>query len=160
MAVIASIIKNSSKETVVKVAGDNGSATIALGSLASADQVAGATGSQNVTIAAISSSGDLGSNLRITRGATGATGHYTFAAAPQASPTIQFNQLGFTDNLQNTQNIVVTHGATGVAVTYLVLHKQDGYAAKVEYEKYGAYDDESDVGASTSIYGSPDYENP
>ena len=134
MAVIASIIKNSSKEVVVKVAGD-GAATITLGSLASADQVAGATGSQNVTIAAISSSGDLGSNLRITRGATGATGHYTFAAAPETAPTIQFNQLGFTDNLQNTQNIVVTHGATGVAVTYLVLHKQAGYAAKVEYEQ-------------------------
>jgi hypothetical protein len=155
MAVIASIIKNSSKEVVVKVAGD-GAATITLGSLASADQVAGATGSQNVTIAAISSSGDLGSNLRITRGATGATGHYTFAAAPETAPTIQFNQLGFTDNLQNTQNIVVTHGATGVAVTYLVLHKQAGYAAKVEYEQYGAYDDESAVGA-LDIVGSPGY---
>jgi hypothetical protein len=156
MAVIASIIKNSSKETVVKVAGDAGSATIALTSLASADQVAGATGSQNVTIAAISSSGDLGSNLRINRGATGATGFYTFAAAPETAPTIQFNQLGFTDNLQNTQDIVVTHGATGVAVTYLVLHKQAGYAAKVEYEQYGAYDDETAVGA-LDISGSPDY---
>jgi len=155
MAVIASIIKNSSKEVVVKVAGD-GAATITLGSLASADQVAGATGSQNVTIAAISSSGDLGSNLRITRGATGATGFYTFAAAPETAPTIQFNQLGFTDNLQNTQNIVVTHGATGVAVTYLVLHKQAGYAAKVEYEQYGAYDDETAVGA-LDIVGSPGY---
>jgi len=155
MAVIASIIKNSSKEVVVKVAGD-GAATITLGSLASADQVAGATGSHNVTIAAVSSSGDLGSNLRITRGATGATGHYTFAAAPETAPTIQFNQLGFTDNLQNTQNIVVTHGATGVAVTYLVLHKQAGYAAKVEYEQYGAYDDESAVGA-LDIVGSPGY---
>jgi len=154
MAVIASIIKNSSKETVVKVAGDGGSATIALGSLASADQVAGATGSQNVTIAAISSSGDLDSNLKINRGATGATGYYTFAAAPETAPTIQFNQLGFTDNLQSTSDIVVTH--TGGAVTYLVLHKQDGYAAKVEYEKYGAYDDETAVGA-LDIVGSPDY---
>jgi len=155
MAVIASIIKNSSKEVVVKVAGD-GAATITLGSLASADQVAGATGSQNVTIAAVSSSGDLGSNLRINRGATGATGHFTFAAAPQAAPTIQFNQLGFTDNLQSDKDIVVTHGATGSAVTYLVLHKQAGYAAKVEYEQYGAYDDESAVGA-LDIVGSPGY---
>ena len=154
MAVIASIIKNSSKEVVVKVAGDTGSATIALGTLASADQVAGATGSQNVTIAAISSSGDLASNLKINRGATGATGHYTFAAAPETAPTIQFNQLGFTDNLQSTQNIVVTH--IGGAVTYLVLHKQAGYAAKVEYEQYGAYDDESAVGA-LDIVGSPGY---
>jgi hypothetical protein len=153
MAVIASIIKNSSKEVVVKVAGD-GAATITLGSLASADQVAGATGSQNVTIAAISSSGDLASNLKINRGATGATGHYTFAAAPETAPTIQFNQLGFTDNLQSTKDITVTH--TGGAVTYLVLHKQAGYAAKVEYEQYGAYDDESAVGA-LDIVGSPGY---
>lgn len=155
MAVITSIIKNSSKETVIKVAGD-GAATILLAHLASADQVAGATGSHNVTIAAVSSSGDLGSNLRINRGATGATGHFTFAAAPQAAPTIQFNQLGFTDNLQSDKDIVVTHGATGSAVTYLVLHKQAGYAAKVEYEKYGAYDDETVVGA-LDIVGSPDY---
>ena len=155
MAVIASIIKNSSKEVVVKVAGD-GATTITLGSLASADQVAGATGSQNVTISAISSSGDLGSNLKINRGATGATGHYTFAAAPETAPTIQFNQLGFTDNLQSTKDITVTHGATGGAVTYLVLHKQAGYAAKVEYEQYGAYDDESAVGA-LDIVGSPGY---
>ena len=154
MAVIASIIKNSSKEVVVKVAGDTGGATITLGSLASADQVAGATGSQNVTIAAISSSGDLSSNLKINRGATGATGHYTFAAAPETAPTIQFNQLGFTDNLQSTKDITVTH--TGGAVTYLVLHKQAGYAAKVEYEQYGAYDDESAVGA-LDIVGSPGY---
>ena len=48
----------------------------------------------------------------------------------------------------------MTH--TGGAVTYLVLHKQDGYAAKVEYEKYGAYDDETIVGASTTLSGSPD----
>jgi hypothetical protein len=155
MAVITSIIKNSSKETVIKVAGD-GAATILLAHLASADQVAGATGSHNVTIAAVSSSGDLGSNLRINRGATGATGHFTFAAAPQAAPTIQFNQLGFTDNLQSDKDIVVTHGATGSAVTYLVLHKQAGYAAKVEYEQYGAYDDESAVGA-LDIVGSPGY---
>ena len=154
MAVIASIIKNSSKEVVVKVAGDTGGATITLGSLASADQVAGATGSQNVTIAAISSSGDLASNLIINRGATGATGHYTFAAAPETAPTIQFNQLGFTDNLQSTKDITVTH--TGGAVTYLVLHKQAGYAAKVEYEQYGAYDDESAVGA-LDIVGIPGY---
>lgn len=152
MAVIASIIKNSSKETVVKVAGDTGGATITLGSLASADQVAGATGSQVVTIAAISSSGNGGSGLGINRGATGATGHYTFAAAPENSPTIQFNQLGFTDNLQSTKDITVTH--TGGAVTYLVLHKQAGYAAKVEYEQYGAYDDEAAVGA-LDISGSP-----
>jgi hypothetical protein len=154
MAVITSIIKNSSKETVVKVAGTDAAATITLTSLASADQVAGATGSQNVTIAAISSSGDLDSNLKINRGATGATGYYTFAAAPETAPTIQFNQLGFTDNLQSDKDIVVTH--TGGAVTYLVLHKQAGYSAKVEYEKYGAYDDETAVGA-LDIVGSPDY---
>ena len=155
MAVTTSIIKNSSKETVVKVSGD-GAATILLAHLASADQVSGATGSHTVTIAAISSSGDLGSNLRITRGATGAAGTFTFAAAPQAAPTIQFNQLGFTDNLQSDKDLVVTHGATGSAVTYLVLHKQAGYAAKVEYEQYGAYDDESAVGA-LDIVGSPGY---
>ena len=69
-------------------------------------------------------------------------------------PSEQFNQLGFTDNLQSDKDIVVTH--TGGAVTYLVLHKQAGYNAKVEYEQYGAYDDETVVGA-LDIVGSPDY---
>jgi hypothetical protein len=160
MALISSIIKNSSKETVVKVEGASGNTTIALNSLSSADQVLGASGATGyvtptVNIAAVMSSGNINSALVINRGATGATGYQTFAAAPENSPTIQFNQYGFTDNLQNTQDIVVTHSGAQ-ATTYLVLRKVDGYYSKVENEKYGAYDDPSRVGASTTMPGSPD----
>jgi hypothetical protein len=160
MALISSIIKNSSKEVVVKVEGASGSATIALNSLASADQAFGASGATGyvtptVNIATITSSGNLDSALVINRGASGATGYQTFAAAPENCPTVQFNQYGFTDNLQNTKDIVVTHSGAQ-ATTYLVLHKVDGYLSKVEYEKYGSYDDETIVGAQ-NISGSPDY---
>ena len=160
MALISSIIKNSSKETVVKVEGASGSSTIALNTLSSSDQVLGASGAANyvtptVNIATVMSSGNINSALVINRGATGATGYQTFAAAPENCPTIQFNQFGFTDNLQNTKDIVVTHSGAQ-ATTYLVLRKVDGYYSKVEYEKYGAYDDESRVGASTTVPGSPD----
>lgn len=160
MALISSIIKNSSKEVVVKVEGSSGSATVALTSLVAADQVLGATGAADyvtptVNISAITSSGNLTSALVINRGATGATGYQTYAAAPENCPTVQFNQLGFTDNLQNTKDIVVTHSGAQ-ATTYLVLHKVNGYYSKVEYEKYGAYDDETRLGASTTLSGSPD----
>lgn len=163
MALISSIIKNSHLETVVKVEGANDTATIALTGLVNGRQALGATGSSGylppaVNISGVYSSGLPGSTLLVNRGATGATGYIAVAASPDHAVTMQYNQYGFTNNLQNTNDLVVTHGgATGANVTtYLVLHKVAGYYSKVEYEQYGAYDDESRVGASTTLSGSPD----
>ena len=163
MALDYVIVKNSSKETVIQVNGANDSLGIALTSLASADQVLGATGAAGATgpvvnLATIISSGNLGSSVIVRRGATGASGNLVFSGSPENTPVVQFNQYGFTANAQNNKDVAISHGgATGANVTtWLVLHKQDGFYAKVEYEKYGAYDDESRVGASTTLSGSPD----
>ena len=163
MALATHIVKNTNKETIISVTGANDTVSLALTGLVSADQQLGATGAAGATgavvnVATVISSGTLGSSVSLRRGATGATGHLVFAGAPENSPVLQFNQYGFTENGQNDKDILVTHaGATGANVTtWVVLHKQDGFYSKVEYEKYGAYDDETKVGA-LDIVGSPDY---
>jgi len=163
MALDYHIIKNTSKEAVVSVSGANDTITIALTDFVSADQQLGATGAAGATgpvinVATVISSGTLGSSMSIRRGATGATGHLVFAGAPENSPAVQFNQYGFTENGQNNKPIFITHaGASGAnATTFLVLHKQEGFYSKVENEIYGAYDDPTRVGASTTLSGSPD----
>jgi hypothetical protein len=163
MALDIHLIKNSSKESVVSVSGANDTATISLTSLVSADQALGASGATGyvaptVNVAAVITSGNLNGAVSLRRGATGSTGHLVFVGSPENTPTVQFNQYGFTESGQNTSNILVTHGgASGaLATTWIVLHKIDGYLSKVEYEKYGSYDDETIVGAQ-NISGSPDY---
>ncbi len=159
MAVLTYIIKNTNKEVVVKVdTVDGATGIIALTSLASADQVLGATGAAGATgpvvnIAKIIFTGELNSAIRITR-----DGENIFAGAPENAPFLDLVGNGITENRKNNKDIVIIkEGATGVPVTgYLVLHKQDGFYSKVEYEKYGAYDDETKVGA-LDIVGSPDY---
>ena len=160
MALAYHIVKNTNKETIISVTGANDTVSLALTDLVSADQQLGATGATGpiVNVATVISSGTLGSSVSLRRGATGATGHLVFAGAPENSPVLQFNQYGFTENGQNDKDILVTHaGATGANVTtWVVLHKQEGYFSKVEYEKYGSYEDETRVGASTTLVGSPD----
>jgi hypothetical protein len=163
MALDIHLIKNTSKESIVSVSGANDTATVTLTSLVSADQVLGASGSSGyaaptVNVAAVITSGNINGAVSLRRGATGATGHLVFVGSPENAPAVQFNQYGFTEDGQNASNILVTHGgATGaLATTWIVLHKQGGYYAKVEYEQYGAYDDETAVGA-LDIVGSPGY---
>ena len=150
MAVYTYIIKNTSKEVVVKVDTVNGATgVIALTSLASADQVLGATGASGATgpvvnIAKIIFTGELGSAIRIVR-----NGENVFAGAPENAPFLDLTGNGISDNRQNNKDItIIKEGASGIPVTgYLVLRKVDGWESKIEYEKYGAYDDESSVGA-------------
>jgi hypothetical protein len=158
MALLKTIIKNSSKEVVIKTDGSNDSTTIYLTDLLSSDQVLGASGASDYSapkcnIAAYAVSGWLNGAYTITRG-----GVNVITASPENAPAVQFNQLGFTDNINNNQALVVTHGgATGANMqSFIVLHKQEGFYSKVEYEKYGAYDDETKVGALNTS-GSPDY---
>jgi hypothetical protein len=52
---------------------------------------------------------------------------------------------GFVDNVQNTQNIVVSIVGTGGC--YLTLRKAAGYASKIETAQFGAYDNTTTVGS-------------
>ena len=156
MAVYTHIIKNTNKEVVVKVDTVNGATgVIALTSLASADQVLGATGASGATgpvvnIAKIIFTGELNSAIRVIR-----NGENIFAGAPENAPFLDLAGNGITDNRQNNYDIYIAKDDASAPVTgYLVLHKQEGFYSKVEYEKYGEYDDETKVGAQ-NISGAP-----
>ena len=77
------------------------------------------------------------------------------AFAPENNGNFNFEGNGFRDTVGNTSDIVVTI-AGAEAHIYLTIRKVGGYATKVETATLGAYDDETRVGASTTISGSPD----
>lgn len=146
------IIKNTNLETIVKIEGSSAdtAATITLTNLTASTQELVGGGTPTVNITKIISAGLLTSGVTITRNSV-----VVMTCAPENAPIINLTQDGISDTVQNTQNIVVTL-AGAASVTYLVLRKVSGWVTKVENATYGAYDDPTRVGASTTLSGSPD----
>jgi hypothetical protein len=151
MPVAKTVLKNTNQETIVKIAGTAAAATIDLSTdlLAGTQALNGAT--QTVNIAGVQWVGLPTSVITIARNAVnvltlpgGGADYMEFAAGS-----------GFVDTTQNTSDITVTISGAE-AQCYLILRKVGGYATKVETATYGAYDDETRVGASTTLSGSPD----
>jgi len=141
MAVTKTIIKNTNQETIVKVGGTAGSATIALATdcLATTQALDGAT--QSVDIVTAQVNGLLSSSITIVRNAIP-----VMAFAPENSGVFNFEGNGFRDNVENTKDIVVTVSGAEAHV-YLTLRKVGGYATKVETANFGAKDNEAVVGS-------------
>lgn len=151
MAVTKTVLKNTNNETIVKIAGTAASSTITLNSdcLASTQALDGAT--QTVNIVGFQFTGLASSTITIARNSTNIT-----TVSAEGHDDVEFAAgNGFSDTIQNTSDIVVTIGGAE-AQLYLTLRKIGGYASKVEEAVYGAYDDRSRVGASTTLDGSPD----
>lgn len=151
MPVAKTVLKNTNQESVVKVAGTAASTTIDLQTdlLSNSQALDGAT--QTVNIVGCQWVGLADASITITRNSVniltlpgGGADYIEFAAGN-----------GFVDNIQNTSDIVVTI-AGAEAQVYLILRKTGGYATKVETATYGSYDDETRIGASTTLSGSPD----
>lgn len=145
------IIRNTNLETIIKYEGSSTdtAATIDISTLAATTQARNSD-TPTVNIVKFIATGLLTSGVQIVR-----NGVSVLAAAPENAPMIDLTQDRISDNIQNTSNIVIT--TTGAASTgYLVLRKIAGWNTKVETATYGAYDDESRVGASTTMSGSPD----
>lgn len=151
MAVVKTILKNTEQDAVVKVAGTAAAATITLATdlLSTRQELDGAT--QTVTIAGLQWSGDTNGIIQITRNSVVIATLQTTAAG-----ALEMNgQMMIPDSVEATSDIVVTiSGAQSEC--WIRLKKVSGYKPKVEYASYGAYDDESRVGASTTTSGSPD----
>ena len=149
MAVTKTILKNVNQETVIKIGGVDGSATIDLQTdcLATTQALDGST--QTVTITGAYVAGSLSSNIAITR-----NGVTVLSFAPENNGKFQLNDSGFVDTQEATSDITVA--ITGTAFIYLTLRKVSGYATKVETATYGIYDDPTRIGASTTMSGSPD----
>jgi len=145
------IIRNTNLETIIKYEGSSvdTAATIDISTLAATTQTRNSD-TPTVNIVKFMCTGLLTAGVQIVR-----NGVSVLAAAPENAPMIDLTQDRISDNIQNTSNIVIT--TTGAASTgYLVLRKIAGWNTKVETATYGAYDDESRVGASTTMSGSPD----
>lgn len=151
MPVTKTILKNTNNETIVKIAGTAASSTIDLQTdcLASTQALDGAT--QTVNIAGCQWVGLDGASITIAR-----NGANILTLPGAGADSIEFAAgQGFVDSVNNTHDLVVTI-AGAEAQLYLTLRKVGGYATKVEEAVYGAYDDRSRVGASTTLDGSPD----
>jgi hypothetical protein len=143
-------IKNTNNETVIKFQGaatDTGTITIA--NLTAGTQARN-TDAPVVNITKFFCMGLLTSGVSVTRNSV-----VSMVAAPENAPMFDFTQNGFVDSVNNTYDLAFT--ITGAnTVGYIVLHKIAGWDTKVEYATYGAYDDITRVGASTTMSGSPD----
>lgn len=151
MAVLFTTVKNTNQEVIVHfdtVAAESGTLTIA--NLTASTQARNSD-DPAVNIVKFISTGELGSGLRIVR-----NGKNIIACAPENAPFLDLNSNGFVDNTNNTYDIVVTNDVAKPVTGYLILRKVAGWTTKVEYATYGAYEDESRVGASTTLSGSPD----
>lgn len=153
MSLTVSIIKLTETDAVVRVAGAAGSATIDLQTdlLASTQALDGST--QRVTITGIRWTGELSNLLTVTR-----NGVRILTLPTEVSDTINFDGQELPpENTESTSDIVVAQTGSGQVEMYIKLRKVSGYKSKVENTVYGAYDDPTRIGASTTLSGSPDY---
>lgn len=151
-----SAIRQTHQEAVIKVWGAAGvTETIDLQTLMPSSQVLDGD-TQTVTIIGVTWTG-------------GADGIATITRNSATIMTLQANAAGMLlfdgqtmppDSINATHDIVVAlTGAAGEV--WLKLRKVSGYKTKSgEYATYGAYEDETRVGASTTVSGSPDYVTP
>ena len=77
------------------------------------------------------------------------------ACAPENAPLLDLTSMGISEAQQNTYDVVISNNVAKQVTGYITLRKVAGWATKVEYATYGAYEDETRVGGSTTKSGSP-----
>ena len=143
-------LRNTNQETIIKFSGASGdTGTITIANLTAATQVRNAA-TPTVNMVRLIASGLTNSNLTITRNSVP-----VFYGSPGAAIDFEFISNGFSDSVNNTSDLAFTIGNAGVT-GYITLRKLLGWDTKVEEVTYGAYDDVTRVGASTTVSGSPD----
>lgn len=152
MTMLFTTVKNTNTETVIHfdtVAAEAGTITIA--NLAASTQAVHSGGTPTVNVVKFLCTGEDGASVVVSR-----NGKNIIACAPENAPFLDLNATGIPGTINNTYDIVITNGVAKAVTGYIVLRKVAGWDTKVENEVYGAYDDPTRVGASTSISGSPD----
>lgn len=152
MAMTFTTVKNTNQETVIhftSAAAETG--TVTLNTLTASSQELIAGGTPTVDIVKFICTGELGSKVTVTR-----NNKTVIACAPENEAVIEFNAWGIPVSNDNTSNIVINNGAAKEITGWIILRKKAGWATKVEDATYGAYDDPTRVGASTTLSGSPD----
>ena len=142
MAMTLTTVKNNNQETVIHFessAAESGTITIA--NLTATTQARNSD-SPKVDIVKFICTGELGSHVKVIRNSK-----TVIACAPENEAVIEFNAWGIPVTNDNTSDIVVTNSVAKAVTGWLVLRKQEGWSTKVEPATYGAYDDETQVGA-------------
>ena len=136
-------IRNTNQETIIHFeAPSNDSGTISLEDLTALTQSRN-NDTPAVNIVRFISTGEDGSKVTVSRGIK-----TIIVCAPENAPFLDLPSMGISDNTNNTEDITVTSGTSGKAVSgYITLRKIAGWSTKVETATYGAYDDVTQVGA-------------
>jgi hypothetical protein len=151
MAMTFTTVKNTNQEAVIHFASSAAeSGTITIADLTAASQARNSD-TPNVTIVKWSVQGELGSKVTISRNSK-----LVIACAPENAPYMEANAWGIPINNDATSDIVINNGVAKDVTGFIVLRKVAGWSTKVETATYGAYDDTTRVGASTTLDGSPD----
>lgn len=151
MAMYLTIVRNTNQETIYHIdAVDVSSATIDISTLAATSQARNSD-TPRVNIARFISTGELGASLTVSR-----DGKNIIACAPENAPFLDLTSTGIGDSQKSDKNIVISNNVAKAVTGYITLRKTAGWSTKVEDATYGAYDDPTRVGASTTMSGSPD----
>ena len=151
MAMTITTLKNTNQETVIHFASSLvESGTITIANLTATTQARNSD-TPTVNIVKYSITGELGSHVRIIRNSKN-----VIACAPENAPYAELNAWGIPLTNDNTFDIVINNNSAKDVTGVLVLRKIAGWSTKVEDATYGAYDDPTRVGASTTMSGSPD----
>lgn len=152
MAVNLTTIKNTNLETVIHF---ESPASTATGTITIANLTAGTqarnSDAPKVNILRIIATGEVGSTLVVQRGVK-----TILALAPENAPVLDLPAMGISDGQVNDADIAIVNQTAKQVSGYIVLRKIQGWSTKVEDATYGAYDDTTRVGASTTVSGSPD----
>lgn len=145
-------IRNTNQEIVIHFeAPSNESANITIADLAASSQERNSD-TPKVNIVRFVCTGELGSSVKVSRGVK-----TIISAAPENAPILDLPSMGISDGINNTADITIAQGTAGKSISgYITLRKVQGWSTKVETATYGAYDDVTRVGASTTLEGSPD----
>ena len=151
MPMVFTTLKNTNQESVIHFTSSAAeSGTITIANLTATSQARNAD-TPTVNIVKWQVTGELASKVTINRNSK-----IVIACAPENAPYAELNAWGIPLTNDNTSDIVITNGAAKDVTGILVLRKVAGWDTKVEDATYGAYDDPTRVGASTTLSGSPD----
>lgn len=153
MAIAKSYLRKTHQEVLAKVGGGTGTVVFDLAAdlLPAAGQAAGTAGTQDVSIIGFGWCGLPSSTITVTRGVN----VFTLDASSAGYMDFDGQEIPAETTGSTTNITVVVAGAE--AQCWLKLRKNAGYTTQIEDAKYGAYDDPTRVGASTTLLGSPDY---
>jgi hypothetical protein len=155
MAMNFTTIRNTNQETIIHfetVGAYSGTITLDTDLTNTATQERNAD-TPLVNIVRFVTTGELGSLVVVSR-----DGKNIIACAPENAPFLDLTSMGISDGTQHDQDILIANVNEDKSVSgYITLRKLQGWSTFVENEAYGAYDDPTRVGASTTVRGSPDF---